>query len=628
VSDNLNLRRSSIARSFRTATGWLAMIATAATAAWITYLWSERNGYERLDDTAARQLDLYAAVLENELGKQAYLPALIELDDDIATLFTSPVNLSARDVANRKLAKVAVSSGALAAFVADSKGLVVAASDWYRPDSMLGKNVAKRPYFIDAMNGDEASLFAPNLERGASEYCFAKPVLRGRRVVAVVVACSGLEPMEASWGASAFRLDSEKPLVVDENGIVIISSVPEWKFKAMKEMPSTERDSLARSGLYPVRAGEPLGITLVRELVHGAQLVNLRRTPGDAVGPKVVHERPVARFGWRLLILSDADEVWRSARYAAWGAGALTGFAGVLLMYMLQRRRVIAQKLATRAALQQANDELERKVEERTAQLQSANLELVHEVAERRHAEDVLRQAQEKLVQAGKLAMLGQMSAGISHEIGQPLTALRALSENARLLLARGQAGEVADNLASITDVAERMGRINAQLKSFARKAPGEHRPVNVANAIANARMLLQARLKSENVDLQVDASDALFGHCDGNRLEQVLVNLMVNAIDAMGGQSDKRLTVAARSEAGRIVVRVTDNGPGIPAALRERLFEPFFTTKPVGEGLGLGLVISANIVMEFGGALRAVDSPLGAAFEFELPVAQGEMHV
>ena len=186
----------------------------------------------------------------------------------------------------------------------------------------------------------------------------------------------------------------------------------------------------------------------------------------------------------------------------------------------------------------------------------------------------------------------------------------------------------MADNLASITDVAERMGRINAQLKSFARKAPGEHGPVKVANAIANARLLLQARLKSEDVDLQVDASESLLAHCDGNRLEQVLVNLMVNAVDAMSGQSDKRLTVAAREEGGRIVVRVNDNGPGIPAALRERLFEPFFTTKPAGEGLGLGLVISANIVMEFGGALRAVDAPQGAAFEFELPVAQGEVHV
>jgi two-component system C4-dicarboxylate transport sensor histidine kinase DctB len=127
---------------------------------------------------------------------------------------------------------------------------------------------------------------------------------------------------------------------------------------------------------------------------------------------------------------------------------------------------------------------------------------------------------------------------------------------------------------------------------------------------------------------VQVEASDALMAHCDAIRLEQVLVNLMVNAIDAMSGQADKRLVVAARATGERIVVRVTDNGPGIPASLRERLFEPFFTTKPVGEGLGLGLVISANIVMEFGGALRAVEAQQGAAFEFELPKAQGEVHV
>jgi two-component system C4-dicarboxylate transport sensor histidine kinase DctB len=621
-------RRFSIARSVRTSAGWLVLLAVAAASSWAAYLWSERNGYERLDDTAARQLDLYAALLENELGKQAYLPALIELDHDIEGLFAAPSRAAARDAANRKLAKVAVSSGALATFVADDTGLVLAASDWYWPDSMVGKNVSKRAYFVDAMNGNEASLFAPNLERGASEYCFARPVTRSRRIVAVIVACSGLEPMEATWSASAFRADSEKPLVVDENGVVIISSVPEWKFRTMSPMAGRDRDRLMQSGLYPKRAGEPLGIKLERELPHGAKLVSLRRTADEPAVSKVVHERPVARFGWRLLILSDADEVWRSARYAAWGAGALTAFAGLLLAYMLQRRRVIAQKLATRAALQRANDELERKVEERTSQLQATNVELLHEVAERRHAEEVLRQAQEKLVQAGKLALLGQMSAGISHEIGQPLTALRALSENARLLLERGLTDDVAENLASISDVAERMGRINAQLKSFARKAPGEHSRVSVAHAIANACLLLQARLKSEDVQVQVDASDALMAHCDGIRLEQVLVNLMVNAIDAMSGQADKRLCVAAQSANQRIVVRVTDNGPGIPATLRERLFEPFFTTKPVGEGLGLGLVISANIVVEFGGALRAVEAQQGAAFEFEVPQAQGEVHV
>lgn len=622
------LRRPSVSRLLRTWAAWLTLVAVAAVVSWVTYAWTELRGYDRLDDTTGRQLDLYAAVLENELDKQAYLPALIELDRDIDVLLATPHHTSTTDAANRKLAKFAVISGALATFVADRSGRVVAASDWYRPDSMLGKDVSKRLYFIDAMRGDEATLFGPNLDRGTSEYCFARPVARGQRIAGIVVVCSSLDPMEATWRASAFHAESEKPLVVDEHGIVIISSVPEWKFKALAPLPEDERASLNQQNMYPQLAGEPLGITTRQELAHGAQLVSLRRVSEESQIAKVIHERQVARFGWRLLILSDASDVWGSARYAAAGAAALTAFAGLLLMYVLQRRRVIEQKLATRAALQRANDELERKVEERTAQLQSTNLELVHEVAERRHAVAVLKQAQEKLVQAGKLALLGQMSAGISHEIGQPLTALRALSENARLLLARGQQDKVAENLASITDVAERMGRINAQLKSFARKAPGTHGTVRVAHAIANAQLLLQARLRSEDVEVRIDASDDVLAHCDGNRLEQVLVNLMANAIDALGGQDDKLMTITARTDDARVVVCVTDNGPGIPAALRERLFEPFFTTKPASEGLGLGLVISANIVMEFGGALRAVEAPVGAAFEFELPVVQGEVHV
>ncbi|HEY0857747.1 MAG TPA: ATP-binding protein [Albitalea sp.] len=602
---------------------WLALLVAAASAAALAYAWSERNGYARLDDAAARQLELHAAVLENELGKHAYLPGVLRVDGDIAALLHAPRDAALRDAVSRKLTRFNVQAGALATFVIDAQGVVAASSDWYRPDSLLGRDLSSLPYFASARRGEQGRFFVPSAAGGAPEYYFAQPLVRDERVLGSVVVRISLAALERTWIDSAVRADSEKPLVVDERGVVILSSQPAWKFKALAPMSAEQRARLAGLGVYAGHTIEPLGMVVEQPLEHGAQLVRMRVLPSTKPVLYVLHERPVPRFGWRLMSLSDASEVWRTARLAAWGAGAITGFVGLFLLYQVQRRRVVAQKLAARAALQRAHDELEIKVQQRTAELQASNAELQHEIVERRHAEAVLRQAQEELVQAGKLALLGQMSASISHEIGQPLTAMRALSENARLLLERGQPGEVADNLAGITDLVERMGRITKQLKSFARKTPEAVGPVQVASAVRNAQQLLGARIALERVELRLQVGDDLVALCDGYRLEQVLVNLMSNAIDAMHACERRRITVRAWRAEGRVMMRLSDSGPGIPPAQRARLFEPFFTTKPPDAGLGLGLAISANIVHEFGGTLRAVEGEDGAAFEFDLLAAE-----
>ncbi|MED5620567.1 sensor histidine kinase [Ideonella sp. BN130291] len=578
----------------------LALLALMALAAALAFDWSERREFARLADAAAHQLDLYAAVLDVELGKQADLPALIDADGEIATLLAAPDAAAQRDTVNRRLTRFVARAGALSASVVDSRGRVVASSDWFRPDTQVDHLLANEPCVGEALAGEESRRFAPDPASGAPEVCFARPLSRNGATLGAVLVRISLEPIEATWVDSAFRPESEKPLVVDAQGMVIMSSVPAWKLQPLASLT------------VPQRA-----------LAHGGELVRMRQSAADVPGLRVVHERPLARFGWRLLVLSSAGDVWRDARAAAWSAAAAVACLGLVAMVLWQRRRVVAQKLAARAALQRANEELEAKVRQRTAELEASNAELRHEVLERQHAEQVLRQAQEELVQAGKLALLGQLSAGISHELGQPLTALRALAENGRLLLERGRPQQAGQNFEFITGLAERMGRITSQLKSFARKAPATSRSLPLREAIANAQQLLATRLRSERVSLQVDVAEDLEVECDGHRLEQVLVNLMANAADAMRASEQRRLTITAAASGERVVVRVADSGPGIPPALNERLFEPFFTTKPPGEGLGLGLVISSHIVREFGGQLRSVPTSSGAVFEFD--VARGE---
>ena len=427
-----------------------------------------------------------------------------------------------------------------------------------------------------------------------------RPVVHDGRTMGAVLLRISLQPLEVTWVDAAFRPDSEKPLVVDAQGTVILSAVPAWKARRMADLTR------------PVSVGS-----------HGIALVRVPPVTGVADGPQAVHRRDLPRFGWQLLVLSPAQAVWRDARIAAWSAGAAVTCAALVLALVRQRRRVIAQKLATRAALQRANDDLEAKVRQRTFELEASNRELRREVQDRQHAEQVLRKAQEDLVQAGKLALLGQLSAGISHELGQPLTALRALADNGRLLLERGRQAQAADNFQAIGEVAERMGRITAQLKSFARKTSlDQARAVPLADAVDRVRELLSARLQAERVALTVQVPLNVQVHCVSHRLEQVLVNLLANAIDAVRGRERRDVEVRAAVVDERVRVRVSDSGAGIPPAAAQRLFEPFFTTKPPGEGLGLGLVISSHIVREFGGALRALPSAGGAVFEFDLAPA------
>ncbi|MCJ0763514.1 sensor histidine kinase [Variovorax terrae] len=572
---------SSRRRRWRALAYWgiaLSLLCGIALAAFAAREWSLRQAFDRLDDTALRQLELYASVLEHELAKQDDLPGLLDVDGDIEALLLQPASRSLGMAASRRLTRFTVRSGMVSTEVVDMAGHILAASDWYEPATRLGATALASPCVRDTLSGGETRHFAAGIT-GAPEVCLGRVVERAGRKLGAVLIRMSLAPTEATWVDAAFRDDSERPFVTDEHDQIILSAAPPWKGRTLAQVTQLER-----------------------RLPHGALLVRLSGAPSHTADLFLLHQRPLTRLGWRLHVLASTRQVWRDARTAAWGGGAAAASVGLLLVVVAQRRRVLAQKLAAREALQRANDQLEQKVRQRTAELE---------------------RTQQDLVQAGKLALLGQLSAGISHELGQPLTALRGLAGNARVLLERHRHGDVAVNLEDITQLVERMGRITAQLKAFVRKSPTPFGPVVLARAVENARQLVAARLAEEQVALLDLVPADLSVVCDGARLEQVLVNLLVNALDALRGAPVRRITVSAHAVDGRAVVQVADSGPGLDPRVRERLFEPFLTTKPAGEGIGLGLVISQHIVHEVGGALRAAHSEVGATFEFDLPLAE-----
>lgn len=615
------------------AAAWIAVFGISVAAIALTYSWSKRAGYAQLNDTAAHRLDLYAAGLESELGKHEYLPGILALDQAVVALLAAPADPQLLEQANQRLASVNVRAGSLAAFVMDKNGRVRAASNWYQPDSVVGMDLSAQPYFSDAVKNGQAHFFARGAARDAPEYYFAQPVLRDGALLGVVVVKISLEPIESTWIASASQSNPEIFLVLDENDVIIIASAPEWKNQKTNlptlMLRSRRENGTQNGGQPPKDLIVPFNMASREILEHGSHV--LGPPAAGPASPRTLYttqERFMLRQGWRMVTLSNAGSVIMNARQTAFGVGVLSAFIGLLGMYLAQRRSALANRLKAREALQRAHDELELRIARRTAELHQMNHELLREIGERKRAEQVLRESQDDLVHASRLALLGQISAGVTHEINQPLTALRSLSYNTRLLLARGDGERVDKNLQAIADLAERMGRLTEQLKSFARKAPATLGPVALARAVENTVLLLENRIRTEHVTLQVDLDGPALALCDANRLEQVLINLCANALDAMSATPQKTLAIAVWSADGRVWVRVADTGPGIPEDVMARLFEPFFSTKLSGQGLGLGLAISADIVREFGGTLRAHNVEGGAAFAFDLNLIEENSHV
>ncbi|MEJ6003569.1 sensor histidine kinase [Paucibacter soli] len=602
---------------------WLTLILLGA-GLWLGQRWSERNGIAQLNAVAAERLELYAAMLEAELARHAYLPSLIAIDEEVAAMLKAPGEATLRQRASLRLARINVRAGALMSFIATPQGQVLSSSQ-------AQANVAVEPGVLTqalALNEAPGHFFAANREQASTEYYLVHPVRRGERLQALIVVKLDLAPLEATWVDLGLRSQGEKLLVVDEHGVVIMSSVPRWKYRVLGELDEARRLELETSGRYAGATLEPIGLAPEVLEQEDSSLVAAPRDDAD-VGPRgrprqlLAQQRAAVTAGVRLLALSDPSEVWAQARYAGWGGGAVGASVGMLALYLASRKRALLQLSRARDELQLAQVQLEGVVAERTRELRSTNEELKRQIAQRIQAED-------ELMQAGKLAVLGQMSTGITHEINQPLTALRALSRNSLQLLEKGRHASVADNLRMIDDVVERMSRITRQLKSFARKAEVVYAPVSLAEAVTNVRLLMEHRIESEGVRLRVEVHEELLVHCDGNRLEQVLVNLLANALDAVKDSTERWVGISAARAGDRVVVRVSDTGTGMDDAAIARLFEPFFTTKPPGQGLGLGLVISTKIVHEFGGTLRARRGPhaAGMSFVFDLKAVDRDAHV
>jgi two-component system C4-dicarboxylate transport sensor histidine kinase DctB len=570
-----------------------------------------------LEAEADRRLEAAAARLEGRLDRYRQLPTVLADTGPFAATMAAPTSDALRR-ANLILQRIADVTGALDIYLMDATGQTLAHSNWASELTFIGRNFAYRPYFQRAATGGLGVYYALGATSGQRGFYFASPLRDGGRLVGVIAVKVDLESIEADW-----RAEQELIYFTDPDGVVFIANRAEMLFHATLPLAEAARARIADGRRYN---GVPIPAlpSLPADTLIGGDVVRLDPDARAAFGADAAHalsrSLDFPRLDLTAHVLIDASPALAQARTA----GLLTAAAALVLtlasLLILQRRAALRAQLRIK---EQATAQLERRVEDRTRDLSDAYRRMEQEVAERRAAEARLRRTQDDLVQAGKLSALGQMSAGISHELNQPLAAIRSFADNARVFLARDRAAEADANLGQISDLTSRMARIIRNLRSFARKEGEPATAVALDRVVADALELLHRRIAEEGAAIAWKPPEApMLVHGGDVRLQQVVVNILANALDAMKASAEKRIEIDLRpGPPVRLTIR--DTGPGLTEEAREKLFDPFFTTKSVGEGegLGLGLSISYGIVQSFGGAIHAAAHPQGGAvFTIDLP--------
>ncbi|MBS3848831.1 sensor histidine kinase [Devosia sp. BSSL-BM10] len=532
----------------------------------------------QLGAAAQQILNVQAEALNGALDKYRMLPVMLGHRPDTAALFEP----GADTAATRRIAVQAAGiSGALDVVFVRPTGAVLARASASVADVIAPDSDLMRAALQGRLGRDERVL-----ADGRRTYVFSSAMWQGTTVIGAVAVYVDLETIEDNWS-----LINNPILASDASGMVIISNRPAWRMAPRPDF----RNTVEGGGANPMLE-EP-----TRYLARS---------------------RYLAPLNWTLTVLLQAAPMRLAA--ALWGGLAAALTLGLTLAVQMLINRNFAIVRRTRA--QRANAlRLERIVRDRTRELLDTNTSLAYEVGERKAAVEMLRKTQAELVQTGKMAALGQMSTALSHEINQPLSAVKTYAQNALTYLQRGRQSEAMENIGRISELTDRMAAISKHLRNFARKPNPTFGSTTIAKVIEDALLVVSARLREQSVTVTTDLHDAgLLVRGGPVRLQQVMVNLILNALDAMKGQSDPTIAISVAQVENTVQVSVRDNGPGIETQDLDQIFDPFFTTKEVGQGLGLGLSISYNIIKDFGGTLSAHNSEDGGAC-FVVSLDQGE---
>ncbi len=551
------------------------IILTALASIWATNSWLTQRFSENTRVRSELRLALYTGNLLSELQRTSVVPLLLARDPALIGALQSNnfSSTSAQLIAAQK------EIGAASIRLLDASGRTVGSTDRYQ----LGTNNAQAPFYVDALRSRDTVFSVSNEGSGGYEFTYSRAIVAEGKTLGVIVVGADLTRLERSWAGI-----SDAVVVTDSSGRIILATEPRWRGLTMPEALAVRSAPSAIQRAFQVTA-------------------DWTSMPADAYlqGRAVMRSEARIPFrGWRMISFTTYASI--RERVNAVLALEIMGFAILLAatFYLMSRRA----RRQTAAFMRESAD------------LRALNARLRREIAERERMQKELRVAEQTVQQSSKLAALGEMSAGVSHELNQPLAAMKTYLAGARLLLQRGRSEEALSSFQRIDDLIERMGAITRQLKSYARKGGEAVEPVDLRAAVSNALTMMEPQLRSRPIRVTRNfPRGKIMVLADSIRLEQVIINLLRNAVDAVKDRRDARIDITVEVGA-HAYVSVRDNGPGVSDL--EKLFEPFWTTKKPGEGTGLGLAISSSIVADFGGRLTARnDAQGGAVFQVELPL-------
>lgn len=556
----------------------------------LTEHWAFANAERSANQTA----QTHAGLLSSELQKYRLLPLVLADDPEVRAALRG--DAGARSQLNAKLELLAERTDTAVIYVLDRQGTAIAASNWRLPTSFVGHDYDFRSYFTDALRAGHAEQFALGAVSHQPGLFLSQRIAAARGdgdLRGVVVVKVTFDRLEGTW-----RHQAGATLVTDAQGVIILTSRPDWRFTTLRPIAD---DALAR-----IRHSVQFGDSPLAPLpLHQAGRARLIENDGERF---VTATAAASMPGWALQHLEPLRP---------FEAAVATRFREALLAVALFA--LLAVSLAfrryERAKMRRDNQcFLEREVARRTAELRAANDRLRVETEEHARADARLRAASAELAQANRLGIIGQITAGVAHEVNQPVAAIRTFAENAVHLFERGDSRQAITNLGTIVELTARIGRITQELRGFAQAGPGTLGPVPVRAAIDGAMLLLGDRVRESGAAIDLTGHDdgALAVLGDRVRLEQILINLLQNALDATESAPDPRIRIDVERDAGTVVVAVSDNGPGVDPSIADTLFAPLVTGRT--EGLGLGLGIARKIARDFGGELDLAPATAGGA--------------
>ncbi|WP_166377197.1 ATP-binding protein [Pseudoalteromonas sp. Z9A4] len=478
---------------------------------------------------------------------------------------------------NNYLADIQQASGSSDIFVLNTQGEVTASSNWQVDNTFLGSNFAFRPYFKRAFAGEKVAYFALGMRSKERGIYFSQAIYHEKKAVGVVVLKVNVSKFENDRELLNTSMASHFYLQLADD-VIAMSDVQAWRLNSFRKFDITQRRNIKLRRAYLDH--QP---TYIEQFQYTSEGVMHYKIDNKLY---VSAAKPLRYFSANMYVLVDVTSVNPAQLPRLFWASIIYGLVTIIGYSLLARFAGYKKLLYSRHSL-------EAKVIERTQELEKAQV---------------------ALVQSAKLATIGQLSAGINHEINQPLSAINTYLASAKRLLAKGNTSALGESLVVIEGLVNRVHQIVGQLKHFSKPSKMQLRPYPLAGLVNNALMISSAQLKQDNVQVEPPQFDeTVVVWVDSLKFEQVLVNLITNASQAMNGAIIRNLSFQLECFEERVKLSILDTGSGIEQHAFGNLFEPFYSTKS-SKGLGLGLSISKQIIDSFNGCLSAHNRVEGGA--------------